>query len=84
MGLDSVELLMGVEESFGIDISNAEAETIVTVGDLFRAVLSHLPAGDQSEAAVWDQLRRVIVDECGVKPELITPGAGLVADLGIN
>jgi hypothetical protein len=84
MGLDTVELLMAVEDTFGIEIPNAEADTIVTVDDLFRAVLAHLPSSDRPDSVVWDQLRRIIVEECAVRPELITPDAAIVADLGIN
>jgi acyl carrier protein len=37
MGLDSIEILMKVEDTFGIKISNQEAEKIVTVGDFHNA-----------------------------------------------
>jgi acyl carrier protein len=38
MGLDGVELVMAVEEEFGITISDAEAETIMTPKDLIGIV----------------------------------------------
>jgi acyl carrier protein len=34
--LDIVEMLMALEEKFEIEIPDAEAETLETVGDIFR------------------------------------------------
>lgn len=42
MGLDSVELLMEVENAFNIRIPNEEAEKIITVGDFYNTVWRHL------------------------------------------
>lgn len=42
MGLDSVEILMEVENTFGIKIPDREAEQILTVGDFHNAVWRHL------------------------------------------
>ena len=42
MGLDAVELVMRVEEEFGIEIPDAEAEEATTVGKLYELVLSKL------------------------------------------
>ena len=42
MGLDSVELVMKVEKTFGINIPDQEAEKIATVGDMYNAVWQHL------------------------------------------
>ena len=38
MGLDSVELIMAVEEEFGIQIPNASVERIGTMADLHEQV----------------------------------------------
>jgi acyl carrier protein len=42
MGLDSIELLMEVEKTFGINIPDKEAEKIRTVGDFYEVVWHHL------------------------------------------
>jgi acyl carrier protein len=42
MGLDTVELVMAVEEWFEISIPDAAAQTLFTVGDLHRFVVSEL------------------------------------------
>ena len=34
MGLDSVEIILTVEEEFGLEIPDAEAARMITVGDL--------------------------------------------------
>lgn len=36
--LDIVELIMNIEEEFGMEISDAEAEKIVTVGDVVKYI----------------------------------------------
>ena len=40
MGLDGVEIVMKVEEAFGITIDDAEAGKITTPGQLIELVLS--------------------------------------------
>ena len=42
MGLDTVELVLRTEEVFGISLPDEECEQIVTVGDLYRLVLTKL------------------------------------------
>lgn len=46
--LDVVELVMALEEEFGISIADEDAEKIVTVGDAVKYIESH--AGDTSGA----------------------------------
>mgnify|MGYP001826585830 FL=1 len=78
MGLGAVELVMEIEESFDIDLSNDEAERIETVGDLYHAILvkTGQRAGDTDRcltAATFYELRRALqsrleIDE-GVQPK---------------
>ena len=61
MGLDTVELVMDVEESFGIEIPDDSAQEIVTVGDLFEFIKSQTelaPAGTCLTAATFYDIRR--------------------------
>ncbi len=39
--LDLVELVMALEEEYGTEISDEEAEKIVTVGDAYAYIKSH-------------------------------------------
>ncbi len=42
--LDLVELIMAIEDAFGIEISDSAAERIATVGDLQAFIRSQAPA----------------------------------------
>lgn len=44
MGLDAVEMVMDVEDHFGISIQNTEAERVRTVGDLVVLIQSRIEA----------------------------------------
>jgi acyl carrier protein len=39
--LDTVELVMALEEEFGLEIPDEEAEKIITVGDAVKYIESH-------------------------------------------
>ena len=40
--LDLVELIMGIEEEFNIEIPDGEAEKVVTVGDVVDYIKEHV------------------------------------------
>lgn len=42
MGLDTVEIVLRTEEVFGINLPDEECAKIITVGDLYRAILTKL------------------------------------------
>jgi len=61
MGLDTVELVMEVEESFGIKIPDNDAQKIKTVGDLFEFIKARTelaPAGTCLTAATFYDIRK--------------------------
>ena len=57
--LDDVELLMAVEEAFAIQISNAEAECILTVGDLYDLVCSKVDLDSMASCNSTHAFRRL-------------------------
>lgn len=42
--LDLVEMIMSLEEEFGVEIPDEEAEKILTVGDALSYIDAHAPA----------------------------------------
>ncbi len=83
MGLDTVELLMAIEEKFGIAIPNADAPEFAVLGDLHDFVVHALrQRGDSpNEAQVWVRLSAVDVEQLGVRPDEVTRSAHVVYDL---
>ena len=80
MGLDSVELIMAVEEKFGIEITDKEAGEIRTVGDMHQVVVGKLSLTDKS--LCWTQkafylLRRNAISLFGVARHSFTPDTKL-------
>jgi acyl carrier protein len=87
MGLDTVELVMAVEEHFGIEIPDDVASTLDTVGLLHEFVVSQLQRErvlPVDEAAVFSELRELICKQSGVEPERVVPDAYFVKDLRLN
>jgi acyl carrier protein len=86
MGLDSVELVMAVEEEFGLEIPNSEAEKMERVGDMFQFISRTLRARGEAtdDAVIWKRLRDVIVEQLAVAPEDVIPSAHFIRDLKMD
>ena len=86
MGLDSVELVMNTEEHFGIQIPDHIAEKLFTVRSLHNFVVSELQRVGKPRDAdlVFAELRELICDQLGIKPERVVPEARFVQDLRID
>jgi acyl carrier protein len=87
MGLDTVELVIAVEETFVIEIPDAEAERLYAVGLLHSFIVSEMgrlgrPAVDPER--IYATLRDLICKHLGVKPEAVVPEAEFVRDLGAD
>jgi acyl carrier protein len=82
MGLDTVELVMEVEEAFGITIPDAEAEKIQTVGDLYHYVLAGIDPPTLTtpgclSAGAFYRLRRQLMGRFRVERRRIRPASRL-------
>ncbi|WP_009958161.1 phosphopantetheine-binding protein [Verrucomicrobium spinosum] len=86
MGMDSVELVMAVEEAFGIAISDQDASTAKTAGDLRDLILRALRNQNIQTNAdqVWLKLKDIIADQLGVSPHQVTPETDFIRDLGVD
>lgn len=88
MGLDGVELLLDVEERFGIRISDEHTERIRTAGDLYLYVLGRVQGvedGRCRSAVVFYQLRRALISAIDADRAIVrlaTPVTQLVGNRG--
>lgn len=76
MGLDTVELVMDIEDRFKVSIADAAAEQIQTIGDLYEFLMKRIrlqnTASCQS-AALFYPIRKILVDEFNVKKSAVVP-----------
>ena len=87
MGLDSVEIILAVEQEFELEIPDAEAARMITVGDLQAFVvveLRRLGRTDADADAICERLRAIICRQLGVQPDAVIPTARFVKDLGVD
>jgi hypothetical protein len=84
MGLDGVELILAVEDAFQITITDEEAGTIVTVGDLHDLVMAKLHSQDCGRcltSAAFYRTRQGIAESLGIARRDIRPSTSLDAIL---
>jgi acyl carrier protein len=87
MGLDSVELVMKVEEHFDIEIPDNVASTLETVGLLHDFVYQELQRRGRKKMGftqVFDELREIICAQLGVHPRAVVSEAHFVRDLRVD
>jgi acyl carrier protein len=90
MGLDTVELIMAIEEEFGMKIPNHDAAKLDTVGQISAYIQSRLehqrgrPLDEIESAAHWERIKKIVVEQLGVAPERVTREAHLRFDLGVD
>ncbi len=87
MGLDTVELILEVEEQFGIEISNDDAEKTITVGDLANLVarlVSQKTGREVDYKEVLPKITNILMEHHGIPREEIHLDAKFVDDLKMD
>ena len=86
MGLDGFELIVATEKEFSIEITDAEAETLLTVGDLHQLVMTktnaELKGLDPTDA--FNRISVILQDFFCVPEAAITMEARFIRDLGLD
>jgi len=88
MGLETVEIIIEMEEKFGIQIPDEETADLAVLGDLNDYLLENykdqlkLKFGENYEVEVWGILRGVIKEQLGVEYSQLTRTAHIIHDLG--
>jgi acyl carrier protein len=86
MGLDSVELIMAIEDEFGVTIPAENAPQLAILGDMHAFIIRKLQQQGRNpdESEVWERLQTMVVKQLGVRPEEVTSEANLFTDLGAD
>jgi acyl carrier protein len=78
--LDGVELVQNLEKAFEIEISNAEAESTLTVGQLYDLLLTKIPANESdrkcASAMAFYRVRRALRNLA--QGSALTPSASIL------
>ncbi|MDH5761730.1 MAG: acyl carrier protein [Nitrospinota bacterium] len=80
MGMDIVDMVLDIEERFGISLPDVECQNVITVDDCYQLVLSKLDKADQTKcltSATFYRIRRVIADTLGVDKRTLKPDTPL-------
>jgi hypothetical protein len=80
VGLDTVEIVMRIEEEFSINLPDADLSSVVTVGDLYGIVLNKLETTPRSSclsSKAFYRTRRALVDSLGMARRSIRPATPL-------
>lgn len=81
MGLDTVELIVKVEDKFQIQILDQEAENIETVGHLVEMVKKKTKQSDQ---VVFPIIKDILINQMGIPVDQIKYQSHIVYDLGLD
>ena len=91
MGIESVSIVLKLEEVFGVEFPDRIARDARTVRELEDLVLGLRVAqlgpsvvGAVSDSEVREVVRSVVAGELRIDVALVTPAADLVRDLGMD
>lgn len=78
MGLDVIEIIMEVQDAFGIELPDEAAE-LPTVGELSQYVSKRVTTHDSQ--AVWKIIQGIVSEQLQIPIDEIHPGSRWVDDL---
>ena len=81
MGLEAVEFIIRIEQTFGVKIEDSETHAIQNIGDLERLLIGKLEAEQRSSKGVYEAIIRVLVEEFDREPARLNHQTGFVDDL---
>lgn len=84
MGLEAVEFIIRVEQTFGIPIEDSEAEKLRTIGDLEQLMIRKLEAEHRSSTGVYEAIIRVLVEQFDRKPTRLKRQTTFIHDLDMT
>jgi len=82
MGLDSVELVMAIEEEFGIEIADADAAHMRTPRDVIDHISRRCPGRERGTIA--KRVREVIIEQLGIDEDIYREDADFIKDFDID
>ena len=87
MGMDTVELIMKVEDHFQIRIPDKEAENIYTIADIYKVVATHISLKHEvslNKQEIENQVNQIIAEHTGIDFNKITPDKSITDDLSLD
>jgi hypothetical protein len=86
LGLDSVELVFAIEAAFDVQVTDAEASQLRTLGDIHHLLVAKLTLAGAAvdKRALWEQLCQVIVENQGISRDKLVATAEIRRDLGLS
>ena len=84
MGLDTVEIVMRIEEELSIELPDLELGSVRTVGDLYQVVLSKTRTKGLTDNTVWERIVFILSDQMQIDPGKIVAKARISDDLRID
>jgi hypothetical protein len=86
MELETVEILMEIEDEFEISIPDQVASKCLTVGDTHRVIVDMLVAkgtirSPELESEAWARLVKILTEQVQMKPEDVRPELHWIPDI---
>jgi hypothetical protein len=84
VGLEAVEFIIRIEQTFGIHLEDAEVLRVLTIGDLEQLVMQKLELERRSTSGVYEAIVRVLEDEFSHDREQISRATRFARDLNFT